>query len=97
MKLFQTLYLNNDLSKINDWAYKWKMSFNTDSKKPSHEVIFGREKNNHYPPILFNSFPVKRVNSHRHLGLTFDSKLNFSEHIFSILSIVNKLTDVLRK
>ena len=37
-------YLNNDLKKINDWAYKWKMSFNPDSTKPAHEVVFSRKK-----------------------------------------------------
>ena len=34
-------YLNDDLKKINDWAYKWKMSFNPDSTKPAHELVFG--------------------------------------------------------
>ena len=90
-------YLNDDLKKINDWAYKWKMSFNPDSTKPAHEVVFSRKKNIHYPPILFNNLPVKRVQFHRHLGLTLDSQLNFNEHISSTLSIVNKLTAVLRK
>ena len=37
-------YLNDDLKKINDWAYKWKMSFNPDSTKPAHEVVFSRKK-----------------------------------------------------
>ena len=37
-------YLNDDLKKINDWAYKWKMSFNPDSTKPTHEVFFSRKK-----------------------------------------------------
>ena len=37
-------YLNDDLKKINDWAYKWKMSFNLDSTKPAHEVVFSRKK-----------------------------------------------------
>ena len=55
------------------------------------------KKNIHYPPILFNNLPVKRVQSHRHLGLTLDSKLNFNKHIFSILSIVNTLTAAFRK
>ena len=50
------------------------------------------KKNIRYPPILFNNLPVKRVQSHRHLGLTLDSKLNFNEHISSVLSVVNKLT-----
>ena len=32
-------HLNDDVSKINDWAYRWKISFNPDSTKPTHEVI----------------------------------------------------------
>ena len=91
-------HLNDDLSKINDWAYKWKKSFNPDSTKPAHEVVFSRKKRNiHYPPITFNKLLVKRVQSHKHLGLTLNSKLNFKEHISSILSKFNKLTAVIRK
>ena len=37
-------HLNNDLSKINDWAYKWKMSFNSNSIKPAHEIVLSRKK-----------------------------------------------------
>ena len=37
--------LNNDLLKINNWAYQWKMSFNPDPFKQAQEVIFsGRIK-----------------------------------------------------
>ena len=31
--------LNDDLVKINNWAYQWKMSFNPDSNKQAQEVI----------------------------------------------------------
>ena len=55
------------------------------------------EKDIQYPQILFNDLPVKRVQFHRHLGLTLDSQLNFNGHISWILSIFNKLTAVLRK
>ena len=55
------------------------------------------EKKIHYPMIAFNNLPAKRVQSHKHLGLTLDSKLNLNEHISSILSIFNKLTVVLQK
>ena len=36
-------YLNDNLSKINDWAYRWKMSFNPDGTKLAHEVVFSRK------------------------------------------------------
>ena len=41
--------LNNDLVKINNCAYRWKMSFNPDPNKQSQEIIFSRKikKTNH--------------------------------------------------
>ena len=35
--------LNNDMQKISEWAYKWKMSFNPDLNKQAQEVIFSRK------------------------------------------------------
>ena len=32
--------LNNDLLKLNNWAYQWKMSFNPDPNKQAQEVNF---------------------------------------------------------
>ena len=34
--------LNNDLQKISNWSYQWKMSFNRDPLKLVQEVIFSR-------------------------------------------------------
>ena len=35
--------LNNDLLKINNWAYQWKMSFNPDPSKQAQAIIFCRK------------------------------------------------------
>ena len=37
--------LNNDLVKIRDWAFNWKMSFNPDPTKQAKDVIFSKTKN----------------------------------------------------
>ena len=37
--------LNNDLVKIRDWAFNWKMSFNPDPTKQAKDVIFSKKKN----------------------------------------------------
>ena len=100
MKLFQTLHLNDDLKKkkkkmIGLISGKWVLILTV--QNPHMKLSSVEKKNIHYPPILFNNLPVKRVQFHRHLGLTLDSQLNFNEHISSTLSIVNKLTAVLRK
>ena len=41
--------LNNDLVKINRWAYQWKMSFNPDPSKQAQEVIFSRKTKKRIP------------------------------------------------
>ena len=32
--------LNDDLKKINEWVFQWKMSFNPDPSKQAQEFIF---------------------------------------------------------
>ena len=43
--------LNDDLKKINKWAFHWKMSFNPDPSKQGQEVI----KKLPHPPLVFNN------------------------------------------
>ena len=53
-------HLNNDLRKVRNWAFQWKMSFNPDSSKQAQEVIFSRkyQKISH-PSIYFNNNPIE--------------------------------------
>ena len=49
--------LNNDLNKISDWAFQWKMSFK--QAKQAQEVIFSRKlKNVSHAPFVFNNANV---------------------------------------
>ena len=48
--------LNNDLLKINNWAYQWKMSFNPDPSKQAQEMIFScKIKKPSDPVSIFNN------------------------------------------
>ena len=88
--------LNEDLSKISQWPYRWKISFNSDVSKQAQEVIFSRQKNiGNHPAVFFNNLPINR--SQKHLGLLLDEKLNFSEHINEKLKKVTKSINLLRK
>ena len=53
------IILNDDLQLISSWAYKWKMLFNPDPKKPAQEVLFSRKKTNtkssNYKPKQYSS------------------------------------------
>ena len=75
-------YLNLDLSVISQWVYQWKMLFNPDPKKPAHEVIFSRKKNEvTYPSVFYNDIEVSRTHSQKHLGLVLDKKFTFKKQI----------------
>ena len=44
--------LNNDLNRISNWAFPWKMSFIPDRNKRAQEVIFIRKLKNNITPIF---------------------------------------------
>ena len=54
-----TKQLNDDLKKISDWAYQWKMSFNPDLSKQAREVIFSCKSSRvDQPRVTFNNSSV---------------------------------------
>ena len=38
--------LNDDLNKISEWAFQWKMAFNPDLSKQAKEMVFSRKTHN---------------------------------------------------
>ena len=62
--------LNDDFKKVNDWALRWKKSFNPDLSKQAQEVIFSRKlKRATHPPLVFNNNNVSQTYSQKHLGV----------------------------
>ena len=61
--LFSTVYdpnhsakvLNDDLNKISEWAYKWKILFNLDLTKQAQKVIFSRKNIKTGHPIAYSN------------------------------------------
>ena len=90
--------MNSDLSKIRNWEFQWKMSFNPDSRKQIQEVIFSRKlQKTCHPSIYFNKESVKQVPSQKRLGMIIDTKSNFQEHLKNMLYKVNKTIGLLQK
>ena len=78
MSLFSTVnspplsaeIMNNNLTKISVWAYKWKMRFNPDATKQAHEVILTQKsKKPDHPTIYFNNAPVTHTDCQKHLEM----------------------------
>ena len=90
--------LNNDLRKISNSAYQWKTNFDPDPLKQTQEVIFSRKitKTNH-PKLIFKDNPVHQVALQKHLGMFLGYRLNFEEHLKTIVNKINKTIGLLRK
>ena len=89
--------LNDDLEKISNWAYQWKMIFNPDKSKQAQEIIFSHKiQKVIHPSAIFNQMPVVWSYCQKHLGINLDEKLNFSNHFKEKISKAKKGIDILR-
>ena len=78
--------LNEDLVKINNWAYQWKMSLDPDPSKQAQEVIFSREtKKINHSTLTFSKSTVSQTTSQKHLGVILDSSLGSNEQYNTVL------------
>ena len=73
--------LNNDLVKIRDQPFNWKMSFNPDPTKQTKEVIFPKNYSWYSSFLIFNNSLIKQDTTQKHLGLTSDHELTFQYHV----------------
>ena len=74
------------------------MAFNPDPTKMAQEVLFSRKKSKVIQPtLIFNGKGVSHSESHEHLGLVFDTKLNFDMHLEEKNLIINNGIALLRK
>ena len=74
------MILNEDLKKISELAFDWKMLFDPDRTKQAQKVICSR-KSTMLNPIFFNETPIANTSCQKHLGMHLDEKLNFNTHI----------------
>ena len=79
---FMMLIINEDLEKIGNWAFQWKMNFNPDHNKQAQEIIFSRKKTASLHPVVhFDNRPVKLTQIHKHLEMMLNSNLSYEHHI----------------
>ena len=72
--------------------------FNPDITEEAEEIIFSRNRVNHFhPQVFFNEVPVERSVSHKHLGLHLDQKLDFSKFINEKISKAKNRISVIKK
>ena len=89
--------LNQDLETIRLWAHQWKLEFNPDPTKQATELVFSCKNDPPaHPPIYFNGNVVTKVDEHKHLGIIFDSKLNFKSHVNEKITKAKKIIGMIK-
>ena len=90
--------LNNDLKKIGEWAFQWRMNFNRDPTKQAQKRIFSlKVQMTNHPSFLFNENVVPQATLQKHLGVFLDNKLNFSGYFKNIFQKTSKTIGLHRK
>ena len=86
--------LNNDLSKINDWARKWLVTINP-SKTECMTFSAKRIKPPH-PDLFYGDNKINEVAQHTHLGVVLCNNLSWRAHIFKIYEKASKRLNILK-
>ena len=74
------------------------MLFNPDPNKTAQEVLFSRKSKVQFQLTLYlNNIQVERTSYQKHVGILLDEKLNFKQHIDSVMSKINKSISVIKK
>ena len=66
--------LNSDIAKVNAWATKWLVTFN--SLKTEEMILLRKLNKPQHPPLHMNQQPIAQVSFHKDLGLTFSEDLS---------------------
>ena len=87
--------LNADLARLYEWSQKWLVTFN--SKKTKAMNISLKHQPNTGANLFMNNAKLDYVDAHKHLGLNFNSKLNFRSHITSICTKARRQIDMMKR
>ena len=90
-----TLLLDQDLNTIHTWSRQWLVTFCPNKTEYMHVSL--KKRDNPSDPPTFNGQLLREVETHKHLGVTFSSNLNWTEHISSITKGASKSLDAMRK
>ena len=88
--------LCRDLSKIQQWCKRWGMKLNT-KKTKSLIVSRSRTVNPLHPLVSVNGCPINNSDHLTILGVIFDSKFNFIDHLKNVSSVASRKIGIIRK
>jgi ribonuclease P/MRP protein subunit RPP40 len=87
--------LNDDLTRLMLWADLWRVTFNP--AKTYFLRISNKQNRPLLRPILFNNTIVQEVETHTNLGLTFNNKFTWDDHITRICNKASQRLTLITK
>ena len=70
--------INHDLIMLSNWAIQWLAKFNPLKTEAVHFTLKYFEA---FPQLIFDNTPIKFVEDHKHLGITFSQNGQWHTHI----------------
>ena len=88
--------LSRDLERISCWCEQWGMKLNS---KKTKTLIVSRSRTLYpaHPPVSIGDTVLENNEHLTILGVTFDSKLTFSEHLMNVSSNASRKLGIVRK
>jgi hypothetical protein len=87
--------VNRDLNRLSIWADNWLITFN--AAKTVYLKITRKVNQAPKPVLKLKGVNVKEVTNHKHLGLTFNETLTWTDHIANLASKAAKCVGLLRR
>ena len=84
--------LQNDINNIVDWTDYWLMKLNL--RKCKH-IEIGNVTNNTQFPLDKGLTSIQKVYTEKDLGVTFDNRLTFSDHVSKAVSKANQILGIM--
>ena len=86
--------INHDLIMLSNWAIQWLVKFNP---LKTEAVLFTLKYFEAFPQLIFDNTPIKFVEDHKHLGITFSQNGQWHTHIEQIANTASKILGIMRK
>ena len=87
--------LNRDLDRLSSWADRWLITFN--AEKTVYLTISRKVNPAPKPNLKLGGVPIKEVQTHKHLGLTFNDTLTWTDHIDKLATKAAQCVGLLRR
>ena len=86
--------INHDLCLLSAWARLWLVTFNPNK---TDAMLFALRLEENFPSLILENTPIKFVEHHKHLGLTFGNVGKWHKHVDKILKSASKIIGLMRK